>query len=525
MYRWHSAVSERDDLWTRQLFSELPLPEKMTPEDVAKPENIRSFLGTLAHIEIETKKQDPADRVFPALKHEHLSRIPEGPFKGNFKDDDLAALLTSSIEDCANAMGPQQVPTVMKAIEILGIQQARTWRCATLNEFRQHFHLVPHKTFESITKNKEVSEALKHLYNTPDDVELYPGLVVEDDKEPKLPGSGLCPSYTVSRGVLSDAVALVRGDRFYTTAYTPALLTNWGFQEASSDLAIDNGCVFYKLFLRALPNNYDPTSVYVHYPMTVPEEMKIILKGLEKDHLYNFDKPKESHHPVVLFSHDAAIQVTEDQETFHVTWGKAMEFLMGPKARNFMLAGDGPENAKSRDLMETQMYQNASGNPSRGIPTGNEKWLIAVRDFYEQKTTELLRGKSYKLAGINNVDIIRDIGNLAHVHFCAELFSLPLKTEKFPQGIFTEQQLYLIMAAVFICVFFDLDPPKSFPLRQKARAATQALGKVVKLNVASVKTFGKVAEMLSDVIKPNDGPLKDYVRILTCGSHRKRLHA
>lgn len=66
------------------------------------------------------------------------------------------------------------------------------------------------------------------------------------------------------------------------------------------------------------------------------------------------------------------------------------------------------------------------------------------------------------------------------------------------------------MAAVFICVFFDLDPPKSFPLRQKARAATQALGKIVKLNVQSVKTFGKVAEMLSDVVMPNDGPLKDY---------------
>ena len=30
----------------------------------------------------------------------------------------------------------------------------------------------------------------------------------------------------------------------------------------------------------------------------------------------------------------------------------------------------------------------------------------------------------------------------------------------------------LVMAAVFICVFFDLDPPKSFPLRQQARAVS-----------------------------------------------------
>lgn len=31
-----------------------------------------------------------------------------------------------------------------------------------------------------------------------------------------IPGVGIAPTYTISRAVLSDAVALVRGDRFYT---------------------------------------------------------------------------------------------------------------------------------------------------------------------------------------------------------------------------------------------------------------------------------------------------------------------
>jgi hypothetical protein len=31
-----------------------------------------------------------------------------------------------------------------------------------------------------------------------------------------VPGVGITPTYTISRAVLSDAVALVRGDRFYT---------------------------------------------------------------------------------------------------------------------------------------------------------------------------------------------------------------------------------------------------------------------------------------------------------------------
>lgn len=505
MYRWHSAISERDDIWTQQLFKEL-FPG-INAQDVSKPENIGKFLGRLAMMEVDTKSKDPTERQFPALKSEKLDRVKAGPFKGRYEDDDLAALLTSSIEDCANAMGPRQVPVVMKAIEMLGIQQARTWRCATLNEMRKYFHLTPHETFESITDDKEVSEALKRLYDSPDQVELYPGLVVEDAKNPKLPGSGLCPSYTTSRGVLSDAVALVRGDRFYTTSYTPALLTNWGYQEASSDTAIDNGCVFYKLFLRALPNSFNPSSVYVHYPLTIPEEMHTIHKGLGKDHLYNYDKPTESHHPVVIFSAEASKQITEDQETFHVTWGPAMEFLMGPHAASFMLAGDGPKNAESRKRMEKQMYL---GGSSRTIPKGDEKWLKAVRDFYEQKTTELLKEKSYKLAGVNYVDIIRDVSNLAHVHFGAELFSIPLKTKSFPRGIFTEQQLYLIMAAVFICVFFDLDPPKSFNLRLKAREACQSLGHIMQLQVDSIKKTGWLAESLIDAIKPNEGPLGDY---------------
>src|SRR5277367_333613 len=31
-------------------------------------------------------------------------------------------------------------------------------------------------------------------------------------------GVGICPTYTISRAILSDAVTLVRGDRFYTVS-------------------------------------------------------------------------------------------------------------------------------------------------------------------------------------------------------------------------------------------------------------------------------------------------------------------
>ena len=508
VYRWHAAVSKRDDQWTQALFQEL-FPGASAAE-ISSPQGLPKFLQKLGVMEKQMNEMAPEKRPFPTPNSKSFERIQDGPFKGNFKDDDVARILTEGIEDCANAMGPQQVPTVMKAIEILGITQARTWRVATLNEFRLHFDLEPHHTFESITKNEEVADALKHLYGTPNNVELYPGLVVEDAKIPMLPGSGLCPSYTVGRAVLSDAVALVRGDRFYTTSYTPAALTNWGYREASSDLSIDNGCVLYKLFLRALPNNFDPASVYVHYPMTVPrglDGMHDVLERLGKAHKYNFDPPKPIKQTAVIFSYDAVKKILNDQETFHVTGAHTMEFLMGESAKKFMLAGDGPANAKSRTLMESALYL---GSPSRAMPTGHERWLKAVRDFYEHITTRLLKDKSYPLAGTYEVDIIRDVGNMAHVHFAAEMFALPLKTSDFPLGIFTESQLYLVMAATFISVFFDVDPSKSFPLRQQAYDAVQQLGAFMQLQVAAIVKTGKFAESLIEAVKPTAKPLREY---------------
>lgn len=62
-----------------------------------------------------------------------------------------------------------------------------------------------------------------------------------------------------------------------------------------------------------------------------------------------------------------------------------------------------------------------------------------------------------------------------------QVFCLPLKTEKNPTGVYTESQLYSIMALVFICIFFDVDPAQSFALRQAARTLTQQLGEIMEM--------------------------------------------
>ena len=110
------------------------------------------------------------------------------------------------------------MPKALRAVEILGITQARRWNVGSLNEFRKFFGLKAHDTFEEINSDPDVANSLRHLYEHPDFVELYHGIVAEEAKEPMIPGVGIAPTYTISRAVLSDAVALVRGDRFYTVS-------------------------------------------------------------------------------------------------------------------------------------------------------------------------------------------------------------------------------------------------------------------------------------------------------------------
>ena len=220
IYRWHSAISAKDEQWSKNFFEPYFKKTGKTQEDFTLKDFQTAFRDFQSDI-----PSDPGDRVFGGLKRQ------DG---GAFKDEDLVKLLTEATEDCAGrcfeasvllnqladtgigAFGARNVPTIMKAVEMLGMQQARKWNVATLNEFRAFFGMAPHKTFDDISSQPQVAASLKTLYGSPDLVELYPGLVAEDAKPSMEPGAGLCPGFTISKAILSDATTLVRGDRFYT---------------------------------------------------------------------------------------------------------------------------------------------------------------------------------------------------------------------------------------------------------------------------------------------------------------------
>ena len=202
VYRWHACISERDDRWTQQEYKRL-FPGK-EPSQVSLPE----LLHGLGKWE-QGLNEDPLKRPFA-----NLTRAQDG----SLDDGILVEILAQGIEDKAGAFGAKNVPEILRSVEILGIKQARSWNLASLNEFRSFFGLSKHETFESINSDPQVAETLRQLYDEPDFVELYPGLVVEEAKPQMVPGSGLCTDFTILRAILSDAVALVRGDRFYTVS-------------------------------------------------------------------------------------------------------------------------------------------------------------------------------------------------------------------------------------------------------------------------------------------------------------------
>jgi linoleate 8R-lipoxygenase/9,12-octadecadienoate 8-hydroperoxide 8R-isomerase len=505
VYRWHSTISKRDEDWTQELWDKL-FGKKCDPKTV----DGRELLTKLSEVGNRTP-QDPSQRPFADFKRNADGTLPEQP---------LVDLLTSSIKDCANSFGPNRVPAVMRAIEVLGIEQSRAWNLATLNEFRKHFNLEPHRTFSDITSDAYVADQLKHLYGHPDKVEIYPGLVVEDAKQRMHPGSGLTPPYTVSRAVLSDAVALVRGDRFYTLDYNPRTLTNWGFKTVESDLDVDNGCVFYKLFLNAFPRHFKENSVFVHFPLTIPKEMKGVLEDLDKDHLYDFGEPVYRPLPHEVHDSKTAVEILKNGDVLKQHRDKRE------------LKSNGNNNGSATSINTTNSTAKDTVNTlPKALYTPD--WETQTRTFYTNITRSLLASKSHKIANFHQIDIVRDIGNLIPIHFVSSLFMLPLKNSLRPRGIFTETDLYTLLSSISALHAPTTAPAQKVALQAKTHKPLTTLKRLIDANLTALEKNGLVSSLVSlvvpddiDDIKTNELPSygKDLLQRLLANDIEPGIH-
>jgi len=109
------------------------------------------------------------------------------------------------------------------------------------------------------------------------------------------------------------------------------------------------------------------------------------------------------------------------------------------------------------------------------------------------------------------VDIVRDVANLVNAQFMASVFSLPIKNEENPKGIYTVQELYTVLAVMFIAIFYDTDIANSFKVRNGARTLAQQLGGLVQLNVEAVgHGLGFFEDLVAKFHEGGRSKLSDY---------------
>jgi linoleate 10R-lipoxygenase len=96
---------------------------------------------------------------------------------------------------------------------------------------------------------------------------------------------------------------LTRGDRFFTSDFTPFNLTAWGFADSQRDRNTPgNGSVLGRLILRGLPGEFTENSTYTWFPLQTPDAMKVFLKDLGTIDRYNLSRPGNA--PVVATARD-----------------------------------------------------------------------------------------------------------------------------------------------------------------------------------------------------------------------------
>jgi cytochrome P450 len=461
LYRWHATICMEDEKWITRLFGKL-FPSK-DPEQLT----IQDFYKT------EQNLREGEDKI--GVEHWTFDDIQRQE-DGSFKDSDLANILQNSTSHHAAAFGARGTPAIMKLNEVMGIEANRVWGVCSLNDFRKFLGLKTYTSFREWNPDEKVAAAAEKLYGHIDNLELYVGLQAEETK-PLIDGAGLCPGYTISRAILSDAIALTRGDRFFTDDFTPHNMTSWGFADCQRD---PNGWGFGstlgRLLLRTLPSDYDEKSVYTWFPLMHPEAMEQNLANLGKLDDYSLERPKKRVPSTTVTGYVEVGEVLRDTQSFApVSENRASEIIKG---KGFFPA--------SADAAELQKEFTSALAPS---PEAIEK----IGQYFHEKTAELISASSCPLINTNSrsVNIVRDVLKLVPVYWAAsEIAGITLK-DKHHSGVYTAHELSNILGEIYQFVFLDIEPAKYMVLKQKVQGHVEELSHHIRAS------FGTAGSRLS----------------------------
>ncbi|KAG0693723.1 heme peroxidase [Suillus ampliporus] len=425
LYRWHATTSVQDEEWVTLQFQQI-FPTKK-PEEIT----LRDFYQAMAQLQ-KTKKN---------LEHWTTSHH-------------------------AAAFGARGTPSVMRLHEIMGMEANRSWGVCSLNDFRKFIGLKTYASFLEWNPDPEVAEAAEKLYGHIDNLELYVGLQAEETK-PVREGAGLCPGYTISRAILSDAIALTRGDRFYTQDFTPYNMTAWGFADCQRNPdGYGFGSTLGRLLLRTLPNDYTEDSIYTWFPLMHPEPMEGYLKKLGKVGGYSLTRPKPRGPFITVKNYVEVSQVLRSTEKF-------MPECVERAAE--VIKGEGFFVASENGVEEQKQFI--------GAVAPSPEAVSKIGTYFYTKTKELIEQHSLTLIGKKTraVNIVRDVLKFVPLHWAAtEVAGIPLKTKQHPHGVFTESQLFDMLSEIYQFIFLEVEAAKYMLLKQRVKDHVQELTHLIK---------------------------------------------
>ena len=316
------------------------------------------------------------------------------------------------------------------------------------------------------------------LYGHIDNLELYPGLQAECTKPP-VPGSGVCPSQTTGRGILDDAVALVRGDRFLTVDFNSSTLTNWGVNKLSETAGGSYGGILPKLLFETLPGEFTGTSPYALLPFYTPEAAKGILKGNKAIDQYDLKRPASGSSIVAIHTQEACKKVFLDRENFRTIYDPMIRNMN--KGHGFIVGWDDQKRHDERKTLLHNVFYDQDF----------DKKLTA---FFREHYAKAIKKSSLHYAdNRRSLDIVRDVINVVAVQWAADRFAIPVKSHEQPRGLISLGQLFDMIIVTFIYQSFNVLPVNEWLLREASLKVAPLLRSVFETHLKSQQGGGKEA--------------------------------
>lgn len=276
-----------------------------------------------------------------------------------------------------------------------------------------------------------------------------------------MPGSGVCPGQTTGRGILDDAVSLVRGDRFLSYDMNSNTLTNWGVGILGTVPGGSYGGMLPHLLFNGLPYSFTGTSPYVLLPFYTPKAARGILKGNKSIENYDLDRTPSDRTVATIVTYEGCKKVLEDRENFRVMYRDPIREATGGK--DTMSSWD--EQKKHDDLrasLERAFFED-----------GFEE---NVSKFFRAAVSKLIKDSSLKYPKTRRaIDIVRDVTNVAPILWLAHKFAIPLKTWEQPRGLLGIPEVFDSLLAIFQYTSFDIIPAEEWKLRDRARKGGETM--------------------------------------------------